>query len=110
MLHCLCCMTCNDPFPGPGSNSVIFLSLELYNNMPYLQLCLLNSLLNGSDWHNKTCRLWSYGNQDMLEPNQWWKIHCICSYCRCTYFTVDMGLSFLQCCLKILPSVTIAYA
>jgi hypothetical protein len=34
-----------------------------------------------------------------LEPKQWWKIHCICSYCRCTYFTVDQGLSFLQCCL-----------
>ena len=77
MLYRLGCITCNDPFPAPGSNSVIFLSFELYNKMPYLQLCLLKLLLNDSDWHNKTCRLWSYGKQDTLEPNQWWKIHCM---------------------------------
>jgi len=53
--------------------------------MPYLQLCLLNLLLNGSDWHNKTCRLWSCGNQDTLEPNQW------CSGGRYTVFAVIVG-------------------
>jgi len=28
MLYCLCCLTCNDLFPAPGSNAVIFYHLN----------------------------------------------------------------------------------